>query len=107
MNNNNIKVEANQEKNGNIFITFNNEIFKNKYNEYVISFYREDVDDEGKDPEIVINDTKIINQNRFKYEIFDISPGKYIIQIAAYNTSTDNETIGVVFAPIHYLVQKQ
>ena len=107
MNNNNIKVEANQEKNGNIFITFNNEIFKNKYNEYVISFYREDVDDEGKDPEIVINDTKIINQNRFKYEIFDISPGKYIIQIAAYNTSTDNETIGVVFAPIHYLVQKR
>lgn len=107
MNHNNIKVEANQEKNGNIFITFNNEIFKNKYNEYVISFYREDVDDEGKDPEIVINDTKIINQNRFKYEIFDISPGKYIIQIAAYNTSTDNETIGVVFAPIHYLVQKR
>lgn len=105
--NNNIKVKANQEKNGNIFITFNNEILKNKYNEYVISFYREDVEDEGKDPEIVINDTKIINQNRFKYEIFDISPGKYIIQIAAYNTSTNNETKGVVFAPIHYLVQKR
>lgn len=104
--NNNIKVEAKQEKNGNIFITFNNENLKNKYNEYVISFYREDVDDEGKDEEIVISDTTIIKENRFKYEIVDASPGEYTIQVTAYNISNENETKVVAFIPIHYLVQE-